>query len=117
MPVNLAAPTTINRARLYQGQPATSAGTAYTVPASTDVKVTSIVLCNTTSSSATVTISVVPSAGTAAASNRVVSALALAGNETVTLDTPVHMTAGDFISALQGTSSAITVTISGETYA
>lgn len=117
MAVNIANPTTINRARLYQGQPGTTVATVYTVPASTDVKLTSIVLCNTTGTQATVTISVVPNAGTAGAGNRICAGLAVDPNSTVTIDSPVHMTVGDFIAALQGTASAITVTISGETYA
>lgn len=117
MAVNIAAITTINRARLYQGQPGTTVATVYTVPAATDVKITSIVLCNTTGTSANVTLSVVPSAGTAGAGNRIAAALVIDPNSVVTLDTPIHLTTGDFIAALQGTGSAVTVTISGETYA
>lgn len=117
MAVNLVGVTTINRVSLYQGQPGTSVATVYTVPASTTVKITSIVLCNTTGASATVTLSAVPSAGTAGVTNRIVAALNIAANSTVTIDSPVYMNAGDFIAALQGTLNAITATISGETYA
>lgn len=117
MAVNIATLTTLNRAQLYQGQPATTATTLYTVPASTDVRVTEILLCNTTGTDATFTLSVVPNGGTAAATNRILSALLVAANETVVVELATYMTAGGFLSGLQGTTSAITVTISGETYA
>jgi hypothetical protein len=115
--VNLVSVTTINRAKLYQGQPTTSFTTLYTVPGSTDVKVSAIVLCNTTAAAATATVSVVSSGGTAGVANEIVSALSISANSVVVIDTSVYMTVGDFIAGLQGTSSAITLTVSGETYA
>lgn len=117
MAVNLLGLTTSTRAKLYQGQPGTTVATLYTAPASTDVKITSIVLCNTTTTAATITLSVVTSAGTAGATNRILAAFAVNPSDTVTIDTPVHMSTGDFLAGLQGTASAITATISGETYA
>ena len=117
MAVNLATITTLIRARLYQGQPGITMSTVYTVPAVTDVSVRTILLCNTTPLVATVTVAVVPSGGTAGITNQVLSALSVAGNTTVTVDTTIHMTSGDFLAALQGTASAVTVTVSGETYA
>jgi hypothetical protein len=117
MAVNLTSVATINRIMLYRGQPATSIATVYTVPASTDAKITSIIMCNTTGTAATVTISVVNSGGTAGVTNRVISALSILANSVDTFDSPIHMNTGDFIAALQGTASAITVSISGETYA
>ena len=117
MAVNLISITTLIRARLYQGQPGTTVSTVYTTPASTDVAVKTILLCNTTALVATVTVSVVPSGGTAGITNQVLSALSVAGNSTITVDTTIHMTSGDFLAALQGTASAVTVTVSGETYA
>ena len=117
MAVNIASITTLNRVQLYQGQPGTSSSTLYTVPSSTDVKVTEILLCNTTSTSATVTLSAVASGGTAGTTNRLLAALAVAGNETVVIESATYLTTGGFLAALQGTSGAIAVTISGETYA
>lgn len=117
MAVNLAAVTTLRRVQLYQGQPGTGATTLYTVPASTDAKITEILLCNTTGSAATITISVVPTGGSASAANRILSAMQLVPNETVVFTVDTYLTTGTFLSALQGTASAITVTISGETYA
>lgn len=117
MAVNLVNVTTINRSRLYQGQPGTSVATVYTVPGATDVKISSIVVTNTTAAPATLTLSVVPSGGSAGVTNRIVAGLSIGGNATTVIDSIIYMTAGDFIAALQGTLSALTVTISGETYA
>lgn len=117
MAVNIVAITTLNRVRLYAGQPSTIEGTLYTVPASTNAKVTEVVLCNTSSSPATISLSAVPSGGSAGNSNRLIAGLSVSANGIVTLDLSVFLATGDFLSALQGTSGAITVTISGETYA
>lgn len=117
MATNLVNAATINRVTVYQGQPSTTVATVYTVPASTTVKVASIVVTNTTTSAATLTLSVVPSGGTAGATNRVLTAYSVAGNDTVVFDTTIYMNAGDFLATLQGTASALTVTISSETYA
>lgn len=117
MAVNIVNISTLNRVRLYSGQPGTSEGTLYTVPASTDVKVAQIVLCNTTGSPATVSLSTVASGGTASNTNRLLAGVSVDANAVVVIDLNVYMTAGDFLSGLQGTASAITVTISGETYA
>lgn len=117
MAVNIAQIATLNRLSLYQGQPSTSVATVYTVPASTDVKVTSVVLCNTTATPATVTLSAVPSGGTAGVANRLLAGFTVAANDTVQADLHHFMTTGGFLAALQGTSGAITVSISGESYA
>lgn len=117
MAVNLATVTTLNRVRLYEGQPSTGVVTVYTVPSATDVAIRSIVLCNTTASTATVTLSAVPSGSTAGVTNQVLSALSVSANSTTTIDTNLYMTTGDFLAALQGTSGAVTMYVSGETYA
>jgi hypothetical protein len=117
MAVNLVSPTTINRTVLYRGQPGTSIGTVYTVPGSTDVKIASMIFCNTTGTAATITVSVVNTGGTAGVTNRVVSGLVILANAVDTFDSVIYMNTGDFIAALQGTASAITMTVSGETYA
>lgn len=117
MAVNLATITTLTRARLYQGQPASSAATVYTVPATTDVAVKSVVLCNTTANPNTVTLYLVPSGATAGVANAVLSGFQVPGNSTTVVDLTAYMTTGDFLAALQGVANAVTVTISGETYA
>jgi hypothetical protein len=115
--VNIATITTVNRVRFYVGQPGTSEGTVYTVAASTNAKISQIVLCNTSNSPASLSLSVVPSGGSAGATNRIISGLSLDANSTTTLDMSVFMDTGDFISAIQTVSGAITAYISGETYA
>ena len=115
--VNIAAITTVTRIRFYSGQPGISEGTLYTVPANTSAKIVQIVLCNTSASAAAISLSVVPSGNSAGAANRIVSNLSIDGNSIVTLDLSVFMDAGDFLSAIQTISGAITLNISGETYA
>lgn len=117
MAVNLVGVTTINRINLYRGQPGTTNTTLYTVPASTSVKLGSIVVCNTTSTAATLTLSVAATGGTAGATNQILSAYTIRPNDTITIDSSVYMDAAGFIAGLQGTAAALTVTISGETYA
>jgi hypothetical protein len=114
--VNIAQIATLRRQRLYQGQPGTSVATLYTVPASTDVKVTEVVLCNVTGADATVTLSAVPSGNTAGVTNRLVDTLPVAAHETAVISLSTYLTTGDFLAALQGTSGAVTVTVSGELY-
>ncbi|MCL8207180.1 MAG: hypothetical protein K6V97_03780 [Actinomycetia bacterium] len=108
--------------QLYQGQPGTSAATLYTAPAS-DANVPSpyatailneIVLCNTTSSAATITLYVVPSGGTAGAATAIISGFSVAAKDTVVLTgLRTAIPPSGTIQGVQGTANAITVTISG----
>lgn len=99
--------------RLYQGQPGTAETTLYTVPASVSTIIKEIILCNTTSTAATISISAVPSGGTAGVANRIIAGFSVAANDTKTVPLSTVLNTGDFLSALQGTASAITVTTSG----
>lgn len=99
--------------KLYTGQPGTTATTLYTAPASTTTIIKNILVCNTTSSAATLTLSLVASGGSAAASNRILSAYNVSANDTVAIDLSGVLATGDFISALQGTSTALTCHITG----
>ena len=99
--------------KLYSGQPTTSATTLYTTPASTSTIVKNILMTNTTATDATITISFVPSGGTAGATNRVFTGYTVKANDTVAVDLSSVLSTSDFISALQGTSGAITIYISG----
>ena len=96
--------------------PGTSIATIYTVPSSTDVKLTQVVLCNTTGTAAAVTLSAVPSGQTAGAANRLLAGLVVDANGVVTVDLDTYLGPADFLAMSQGTSSAVTATISGETY-
>mgnify|MGYP000341900618 CR=1 FL=1 len=89
--------------------PATTAATAYTVPASTTFILKQIHASNGTASSATVTASI----GLDAAGTRVLDALTVPANGTYTLDTWIPMAATEVIQVKQGTASACTLTITG----
>lgn len=101
--------------RLYQGQPGTSEATLYTVPAATTVIVKQVVAANVSAAAATISLSLVPSGGTAGATNRLLGAVSIPANSSLSLDLSQVMTAGDFLSASQGTAAAVTLTISGVT--
>jgi hypothetical protein len=91
--------------KLYVNKPGTSSATLYTAPASTTTIVKNVLFCNTTGSSATVTLTI--------AGQSVFSALPVAANDTFSMDLSLVMNATDIISGLQGTASAISVYISG----
>lgn len=91
----------------------TSETTVYTVPASTTTIVKQIIVCNTTGSAANYSLSIVPAAGSAGDTNRIIKTVSFAANSTTIYDLTQVMATTAFISILQGTASAITVTISG----
>lgn len=104
--------------QLYQGQPGTGASTLYTAPAlsanvtspSATAYVTEIIICNTTASAATITIGI----NGVAASNQLIGAITINANDTKVISgIRTLMPAGSTLQALQGTASAITLTISG----
>ena len=91
----------------------TTETTVYTTPASTTCIIKQIIVANTTGSAANYSISIVASGGTAGDTNRIVKTVSFAANSTTIYDLTQVMATGGFISILQGTASAITVTISG----
>lgn len=72
-----------------------------------------ILVANYSASSATVTVYIVPSGGTAGNSNIVVPAVSISANSTITLDITQVMNQGDFLVATAGASSAINISVSG----
>lgn len=70
---------------------------------------------NTTAANATISVNLVPSAGSASASNLVVSARAVAPGETYTCPELIGqvLESGGFISTLAGTATALTIRASG----
>jgi hypothetical protein len=106
--------STFTPARLYQGQPGTSTATAFTA-STTNVIVKEVVMCNTSSSAATVTVYLVPTGNSAAAANAIISSFTVQPNATAVQAFSQVMNNGDFLAASQGTASAITVTVSGVT--
>lgn len=95
----------------YQGQPGTSNGTLFTVPANHNYVVTTITLANTTASAATITLARNGTSATAA--NQFVPGVSLGANSTTVLTGPFNFVTTDTCQALQGTSGAITVYMSG----
>ena len=97
--------------RLYgPAQPGTTNATIYTVSAGT-VVVRNIHICNTTATAATISLAINASAATAA--NCFLSALTIPANGTLDWSGFLHLSTADTLQALQGTASALTVTISG----
>jgi hypothetical protein len=94
----------------------TAATTVYTVPASTGVKIAGGALCNTTGSAVTVSVSVVPSGGTAGATNQIVSGYSLAANDSLSLKDllgGIFLGEADAVSVTASTGSAVVVWLSG----
>lgn len=100
----------VTETRLYgPAQPGTVTGVLYTVPGATDAVVKQIVVANTTASAATITLGI--NGSTAALA--ILFEVDVEPNETYTLDTSIPLSAAETINGLQGTGSALTVTISG----
>lgn len=96
--------------RQYLGQPGTTNGTLYTAPAAGAV-VRTIHIVNTTSSSATVSIGINGSPNTAA--NAIYSGFAIPASGIHVWNGTLVLGNGDTLQGFQGTSAALTVTISG----
>lgn len=99
--------------RLYVGQPGTSIGTVYTVPANSRVIVKNIVLVNTASSDVTVNLHFVPSGQSPGNENKIIADYAVRAKDTVVIDLSAVLEAGDTIQAAQSTVGAVTVYMSG----
>ncbi|MEU6582735.1 hypothetical protein [Nocardia sp. NPDC046763] len=108
---------TISPLVLQSGQLGTTAdATIYTAAASTSVKITTAVVCNTTGSAATVSVGVCKAGQTAGAANRVVSGYSLAAGDSLSLSAYLNgamLGPGDFITAYAGTASAVNLIITG----
>jgi hypothetical protein len=72
-----------------------------------------ILAANVTSSASTVSIHIVPSAGSASSSNLVFAAIPVAGNSTVVFDLNQVLNAGDTIQALAGNATTVNLMVSG----
>lgn len=96
--------------RLYgPAQPGTVTGVLYTVPGATAAVIKQIIVANTTASVATITLGVNGSA----AADAILFEVEVEANETYTLDTSLPLATAETIDGLQGTSAALTVSISG----
>lgn len=99
--------------KLYLNQPSTSIVTLYIVPASTTTIVKSIKITNTTAIDAKIDLYFVPSGGTPAAANKMISQITVPANGAYREDCTDVLSAGDSIQSAQVTSGALTVHISG----
>lgn len=88
--------------------------TIYTCPTAqtTVTTIKQIVITNTGVSASAISISLVPSGGTAGTGNRIFNTVPLSANETLILDVSQVMNSGDFLSFLT-TTSGVNITISG----
>lgn len=103
---------------LYEGTPITAtAATIYAVPANNQTVVNTVLAANTTGSSATITVELVPSGDSAATGYEFAAAVSVAANSTVSLlplaGTQLVMNPGDELYAKQGTASAVNLIVSG----
>lgn len=103
----------ITPVKMGQGSIGTSATTRYTVPALTRAIVTSISICNTsTTASINVSVYVVPSGGSPGATNILLSNIALPPNGVFDMTGALVMNPGDFISDI-ASAAGCTITITG----
>ena len=99
---------TVYRPAQVQGTASTGTYTTlYTVPASTEAIVSSIVICNTAGAAATYRIGITTTAGTPAASEWIVYDASVAANDSVFLTVGACLNAGKVVRV---SSSATTVT-------
>jgi hypothetical protein len=97
---------------LGQAIPTGSNVTLYATPAATQTIISTIAICNTTSSSATATVYVCKANGSspaaASTSNALLYQMPITANSTQTLTIGVTLSAYDAILVISGTSSALT---------
>ena len=91
----------------------TSAASLYAVPGSTTTTVKTILLANYSAVDARATLHIVPSAGSASASNKVYGEVLVSANTTLQLDTAIVLPTGASIHGLASATSSINVHISG----
>jgi hypothetical protein len=114
---NLLSPNKITQGIVVSTQlSSTSATSVYTVPSNSSATIKHGVLCNTSASAVTVSLSVVPSGGTASASNRIISGVSLPANSSISLKNYLEgaqLGAGDFISVTASVVDVLTVVLTG----
>lgn len=101
---------------LTAAQLTTSAATYYTVPTNVISTISALSLCNTTAGAVTATVHLVPSGGTATATNMILSARTLAAGESFNVFTAIgqSMAQAGTIQALASANTSIS--LSGSVY-
>lgn len=102
-------PTTYKNAKIQGTSGISTYDTLYTTPSSTSAVISSILVCNTASASATYRIAIMNSAGTPAAADWLVYGSSVAGNDTTCLTLGITLSQSQYIRV---SSSANTVTFS-----
>jgi len=100
--------------KLYRGQPSNvSAETLYTVVTGQTIIVKEISLVNVTDLDATITVYFVEDGGTAGNENTIISNITINARDTIIVELSNVLSTDETIQAIQGTSEAITMHISG----
>lgn len=102
--------------RLGQAVLTNTAAALYTAPASTSTIVKTIAVANTTTSSATATVYLIPTPGTAGSasdSNTVIPGVSIPANTTKVFTINQVMNASDVLAAKASVGTTLTVTVSG----
>lgn len=95
-------------------QLSTSVAVLYTVTApKTKGVVKQILVANTSGSSATITVHVVPAAGNPSTANKIIPEISVSANSTITLDVTQVLTVGESIQALASAAASINLMVSG----
>jgi hypothetical protein len=101
--------------KLAQAVLTTSDVSLYVVPTGTTIKLTEIVLTNTTASGVTVSISLVPSGGTAGVTNRIFEQVPVAAYSTILIgDLGEVMPTGEFLAAKASVAASVNLRANGE---
>ena len=87
----------------------TSLTTLYTVPGSTTTIVKQVALCNTAAANRTVTLHLVPSAGTAASANAILFDVAVDSKSTTFVNLSAVMATGDTIQASASVAASVSI--------
>lgn len=106
---------TVNAVTLLEAKYAENSQTTQYTSSNVRTIVDKFTATNVTGSAATIVVNIVPSAGTASASNVVLQTKTLAAGECYVCPEVVGqvMNVGDFISTIAGTASAVVIRISG----
>jgi len=91
----------------------TSASSVYTVGAGITAVVKQLLATNTTATASTISVNLVPSAGTTSTSNLIFASVPVPANSTLVIDLAQVMNAGDQLFALAGNATTVNLTVSG----
>jgi hypothetical protein len=85
----------------------------YTCPSATTAIVKQITICNTHNAAVTVTLSLKPTGATIGNEHKLLSAVSVSPNETITLSTSYVLTAADTLNGSASTTNVVNIMING----